>query len=180
MLPTNLQEAKMTWLTHTTFAYLTAQILGLPPAPAILGSTAPDWGEDLLGIKEHRGKTHYITLWSSLFLLTLVLYLGAPNGLAKTLFLNLLTFTLGGLSHLLLDALTVAGVPLGLNRTRIRIGGLITTGKLSEWIFLGLILLILIPVKNSGLTLGLTNYKELLKKGVIDKREYKEHRLELL
>jgi membrane-bound metal-dependent hydrolase YbcI (DUF457 family) len=170
----------LTWLTHTTFAYLTACLLGLPPAPAILGSTAPDWSEDLLGVKEHRGRTHYITYWSFLFLLTLVLYLGAPNGPAKTLFLNLLTFAFGGLTHLFLDSLTVAGVPLGLSRTRIRIGGLITTGKLSEWIFLGLILLILIPVKNAGLTLGLTNYKELLKRGVIDKREYKEHRWDLL
>jgi len=166
----------MTWLTHGTFAYLTASLLGINPYIAVVGSTAPDWLEDTLGIKEHRGPTHYLTIWVSLFLISLLL-----AGIKQTtpFGVQLLAFTYGGLTHLLLDALTVSGIPLGVGKTRIRIGGIIRTGKLSEWVFLAITFAVLFPLLHMGASLGFGTAKELYEKGIIDLKEYRELRFKL-
>ena len=65
----------MTLLTHTAFAGLTAWVFGLNTGIAITGSTAPDWFEDLFGIHEHRGLTHYLTIWFIALIFFLVLTL---------------------------------------------------------------------------------------------------------
>jgi hypothetical protein len=172
----------MTWITHTTFAYFVSSLFGLPPAPALLGSTAPDWTEDLFGVREHRGKTHYITLWSSAFLLSLVLYLSIPHNLptVKELTLYILSFTFGALTHLFTDSLTISGVPLGTGNIRIRIGGLIRTGKLSEWIFLAIITAIFYPLSLAGnLELGFSKYRNLYSLHIIDRKEYDERKFHL-
>ncbi len=170
----------MTWLTHTTVAYFLSSLFGLPPGPAIAGSTAPDWTEDLFGVREHRGKTHYVTLWSSLFLISLVLYLSVQNPFWRELPYYLLSFSFGGLTHLLTDALTVSGVPLGVSNIRVRIGGLIRTGKLSEWVFLAICLLVFYPLSMSGnLELGFSKYRTLYRENVIDRKEYLERRFKL-
>ena len=166
----------MTWLTHGTFAYLTASLLGINPYIAVVGSTAPDWLEDTLGVKEHRGPTHYLILWVGAFLLSLLLVGIKP---VHTFGVQLLAFTYGGLTHLLLDALTVSGIPLGVGKTRIRIGGLIRTGKLSEWVFLALTFAVLFPLVHSGASLGFGTARELYEKGIIDLREYRELRFRL-
>ena len=165
----------MTWITHTTFAYFTSELFGLSPL-AVLGSTAPDWTEDLFGIKEHRGRTHYVVLWFTAFIITLSLYLATKN----TLLFHALSFTYGGLTHLLLDSLTVSGVPLGAYKTRVRIVGLVRTGKLSEWVFLACLLILFVPLHRAGsLEFGFAKYKELYKKGVIDLREYNERKFKI-
>ena len=172
----------MTWITHTTFAYFVSSLFGLPPAPALLGSTAPDWTEDLFGVREHRGKTHYITLWSSAFLLSLVLYLSIPHNLptVKELTLYILSFTFGALTHLFTDSLTISGVPLGTGNIRIRIGGLIRTGKLSEWIFLAIVIAIFYPLSLVGnLELGFSKYRHLWELHIIDRKEYDERKFHL-
>jgi len=166
---------KMTWLTHTTFAYLTGALFGLNPYFAVAGSTAPDWAEDFLGIKEHRGITHYLTLWAGAFIFSIILYGSFKNG---TTF-NLLSFIYGSLTHLLLDSLTISGIPLGVGKIRVRIGGLIKTGKLSEWIFLGITLAVFYPLTHMGATFGLFPAKELYQKGIIDLKEYRELRFRL-
>ena len=163
----------MTWLTHTTFAYFTSELFGLSPM-AVLGSTAPDWSEDLLGIREHRGRTHYVVLWFSAFITALSLYLV----LESSLLYHALSFIYGGLTHLFLDTLTVSGVPLGVYNMRIRITGLVRTGKLSEWIFLACLMIVFVPLHQAGsLELGFSKYKELHQEGIIDRREYKERKL---
>ena len=165
----------MTWLTHTTFAYFTSELLGLSPL-AVLGSTAPDWSEDLFGIKEHRGRTHYITLWFTAFIIALSLYLTTKSAILY----HALSFVYGGLTHLLLDALTVAGVPLGASNMRIRITGLIRTGQLSEWMFLACLLIVFLPLHQAGsLKFGFSKYKDLYKEEVIDLREYNERKFKV-
>ncbi|NPA40834.1 MAG: metal-dependent hydrolase [Aquificae bacterium] len=163
----------MTWLTHTFFAGTTAHILGLNPAIAVIGSTAPDWTEDLFGINEHRGITHYLVLWFLALMLTFLLFLShAPYSM------ELLSFTYGSMTHLFLDALTKTGIPL-YGKQRIRIGGLITTGRLSEWLFLALLILFLTPLIKLDAKLGHSRYKELHKQGIIDRKEYNERKFKL-
>jgi membrane-bound metal-dependent hydrolase YbcI (DUF457 family) len=163
----------MTWPTHTFFAGTTAHILGLNPAIAMLGSTAPDWTEDLFGINEHRGVTHYLVIWFFALMISFMLFLSHAD-----YSLELLSFTYGGMTHLFLDALTKTGVPLYKGQ-RIRIGGLITTGKLSEWIFLALLIVFFTPLIKLDTKLGYSRYKELHQEGVIDLREYKERKFRL-
>jgi len=165
----------MTWATHTFFAFASANILGLPVIPAVLGSTSPDWSEDFLGIKEHRGITHYVVLWVLAFVLAGGLWLW----LRHDVLLWLVAFIYGGLTHLLLDSLTVAGVPLGVGRVRVRIAGLIRTGKLSEWVFLAVLVFAFSPFLLGGVSLGWGKAWELYNQGVIDKREYLERRFKL-
>ena len=165
----------MTWLTHTTFGFLTASLLGLNPYFAAAGSTAPDWAEDFLGIKEHRGITHYLTLWAAAFLFSIILYGSFKNETT----LNVLSFIYGALTHLLLDSLTISGIPLGVGKIRVRIGGLVKTGKLSEWVFLALTLAVLYPLTSAGGKFGLFPARELYQKGIIDLKEYRELRFHL-
>jgi len=165
----------MTWITHTFFAFATSHILGLPVLPAIAGSTAPDWLEDFLGIREHRGITHYVVLWVLAFVLAGGLWLW----LKHDLILHIVAFIYGGLTHLLLDSLTVSGVPLGVGRLRVRIAGLIRTGKLSEWVFLALLVFAFAPFLLGDAKLGWGTARELHEKGIIDKREYLERRFKL-
>ena len=52
------KNISMTWITHTTFAFFGASFLGLNVPLAVVGSTAPDWFEDLFGLREHKGMSH--------------------------------------------------------------------------------------------------------------------------
>ena len=165
----------MTWLTHSAFAYLTGTIFGLNPYFTVAGSTAPDWTEDLLGIREHRGITHYVVLWVGVFLFSIILY----GSLKTTITFNVLSFVYGGLTHLLLEALTVSGVPLGIGKIRVRIGGLVKTGKLSGWVFLTITFAFLYPIPESGGVFVLFPEKVLYEKGIIDLKEYRELRFHL-
>jgi membrane-bound metal-dependent hydrolase YbcI (DUF457 family) len=100
----------MTWITHTTLAFGFAWLFGLHTGLAVLGSTAPDWFEDFFGIKEHRGITHYLWFWFLLFAVPLAFWLaGTGSEFLDTAFLWLVSFGFGGFSHIVLDALTVAG-----------------------------------------------------------------------
>ncbi len=161
----------MTWLTHISFSYTTAYILGLNPFIAMMGSTAPDWGEDFLGIKEHRGITHYLTIWGFGLITGFIMWLFYPD----VFFINVITsFMYGGFTHIVLDSLTISGVPLGIGNIRVRIGGLIKTGALSEYVFLGTFLLAIVPFLLSGSTFSFSSSKNLYEKGIIDKKEYEE------
>lgn len=163
----------MTWLTHTTFAGLTAWIFDLKVGVAVLGSTAPDWTEDLFGLNEHRGLTHYLAIWFGLVIFFLIF---ALEGFKVAVYP--LSFCYGGLSHIFLDMLTKTGVPL-IGKKRVRIGGLITTGKISEWIFLVLIVVFLFPLTRLDVKFGYSKWKEYYQNDVIDKREYEERRFKI-
>jgi inner membrane protein len=164
----------MTWITHTAFAGLSAWIFGLHSGLAVLGSTSPDWFEDFFGIKEHRGITHWFSLWFLVFVFFLALSLEGVGWAVYPL-----SFVYGGLSHVVLDALTVSGVPLGFSKLRIRIGGLVRTGKTSEWVFLALIVVFLVPLLRLDVKVGYSKWRELYDGKVIDRREYEERRFKI-
>jgi len=167
----------MTWITHSAVAFGFAWLFGLHTGLAVLGSTAPDWFEDFFGIKEHRGITHYIWLWFLLFVVPLSFWLaGTGSEFLDMAFYWLVSFGFGGFSHIVLDALTVAGVPLGVGRVRVRIGGLVRTGKLSEWVFLALVLLLFTPLLVFDVKIGISQWGKLYEEGIIDRREYEERR----
>ena len=163
----------MTWITHTFFAGTTAHILGLNPALAMLGSTAPDWTEDLFGIHEHRGITHYLVIWFFALMIAFLLFLNHTPYSTE-----LLSFTYGGITHLFLDALTKTGIPI-YGKERIRIGGLISTGRPSEWLFLALLIVFLTPLIKLDIKIGYSKYKEMYEKGIIDLKEYNERKFKI-
>ena len=163
----------MTWLTHTAFAGMSAWIFGMNVGVAVLGSTAPDWSEDLFGVSEHRGITHYGIFWFLAFLLFLVPTLEGIEWARYPM-----SFCYGGVTHWFLDSLTRAGVPFTRNM-RVRIGGLIRTGHVSEWIFFALIVLFLFPLTRFDLKIGYNKWKEYYTAGIIDHREYLDRRFKL-
>jgi len=161
----------MTWLTHSVFAYFSASVLGINPFIASLGSTAPDWFEDFLGVNEHRGITHYLVFWFGSLIISFIFYLLYPgNFLTSAVF----SFVYGGFTHILLDSLTVSGVPLGFGNVRVRIGGIIKTSSLSEYVFLAVVIFAFMPFVFTGSSIGFNSYKGLYEKGIIDKKEYEE------
>jgi hypothetical protein len=58
----------------------------------------------------------------------------------------------------------------------VRIGGLIRTGRLSEWVFLALVLLLFTPLLVFDVKIGISQWGQLYENGIIDRREYEERR----
>ena len=138
----------MRWLTHQTVALGIGLVLHLPTTAvlaAVAGAVFPDvcdqriagtaltrLGRQKLFKSLHRGTTHWWGWW------LLCLYAGwtaVDPPLAKSLLTGL---GLGGLSHVLLDMLTLRGVPLLPFGKEPRLSlSLCRTGSLGEWLFLG-------------------------------------------
>lgn len=123
----------MKWVNHLLVAGATTATVSPVLVPlALLGSTAPDWMESvakLAGRKlPHRGPTHWVAAW--ILGLCFFLFSWDVRGIGAA-------FAWGGLSHVLLDALTVAGVPFSpLSDRRFHIaGGRFRTGAPGEYIF---------------------------------------------
>lgn len=121
----------MRWSNHVVMAAAPAALVAPALVPVVaLGATAPDWLEwvsKALGHPvRHRGPTHYLALWAlaAAFFFSVADFRGV--GLA---------FTLGGLSHVLADALTVTGVPFSpLSDRRFHLfGGRLRTGGVGEF-----------------------------------------------
>lgn len=151
---------------------------------AVLGSTAPDWLEGI--IKKfgypiaHRAETHYLILWVSLCLFSL---------LVADIYNIIFWFALGGLSHVLADSLTVMGVPFGWwNTKRFHLfGGRLKTGESGEYFVSGgVAFLALVIGYGSG---NFTEEKffpffyqwhNLYQDGVIDGHEWKTNRFKFI
>ena len=132
----------MTWLTHIAGGFFLYRLFhgGIEPVTmglCLFGSIFPDWMEGPPGRRwlKHRGLSHSILLWLAVALLIPFL---VPEG-----FLTFVKyFLLGVTSHLLLDSLTVYGVPLFRERT---VGfRIVKTGKVSEIVVLFVIFLSLL------------------------------------
>jgi inner membrane protein len=125
----------MKWFNHGLIACSTAALIDPAAVPAAAaGATAPDWLEwvaHAVGVKvKHRTITHYVAVWAVLavFFLGVWDFHGFGAG-----------FALGGLSHVLADALTVTGVPLGpwSDRRFHLFGGRLRTGDPAEYVIAG-------------------------------------------
>ncbi len=130
----------MRWQSHVLIGAALGTIISPLAVPAaILGSTAPDWMEMVAKpfrrIK-HRTTTHIVLYWIALVLF--FKFVGIDwRGFG-------LGFAVGGLSHVLADSFTIAGVPFSpWSDARFHLfGGKLRTGNGGEYVFSAVICLI--------------------------------------
>ena len=125
----------MRWISHIAIAGSITAVLSPPTvAVAVLGATAPDWLEWVLNAVgarlQHRAATHYLSYWAGAMAFALLLW--DWHGL-------LFWFSFGGLLHVLCDAFTVSGVPVGpwSDRRFHLFGGRLRTGAPAEYMIAG-------------------------------------------
>jgi len=150
----------MTFGSHVLGAVILSSYFNLPVLPAAFASVLPDvdYGRGLPHPKKrtllnaHRGITHHWAIPTVLFLLSLVV----KDFLSFKLGINLLSFSVGYFSHLLLDALTPLGVPYKFGyypRLSLR---LFKTGKLGEFfVILIFVIVLIVQVKRGEFRLAL-------------------------
>lgn len=171
----------MKWINHSLIAGSIAACISpvLVPA-AVLGATAPDWMEDVAGFfgqkVKHRTTTHYVFLWATLSLFFLLVVDYHHFGLA---------FSLGGLSHVLTDALTVTGVPVApWSDKRIHLfGGRLRTGDPAEYIISGAFVVAagLLNTSFAGDWMPyFMNWQTLYEEGLLDASEWRMNRFQFL
>ena len=169
----------MRWFAHSVIAGASAAVIAPPLVPAaILGATAPDWMEWVLkavGIQvTHRGPTHYLSHWIIISVVSMFMH---PI---------ITAFCLGGLSHIILDAMTVSGVPASPWSTqRIHIlGGRFRTGDPGEYIFAVAYAVVCYAISttlfNSEFMPFFYHWGELYQDGIIDGSEWKANRFKLI
>lgn len=175
----------MKWVNHIAIAGATCAVWKPELVPlAVAGSTAPDWLEWVLkGLGRrvnHRTVTHYVAYWVA----------GLLFGLFVWDFHHALTaFSAGGLSHVLCDALTVQGVPLGWwsDRRFHLFGGRFRTGQMGEYWFAGSVVVVCFGVAvmtrhwgGGGYSPFFWDWADYYKDGLIDGHEWKENRFRWL
>lgn len=170
----------MKWVNHATVAGAVTALWRPELVPlAVAGSTAPDWLEGALRMLgqevKHRGPTHYLAHWAGA--LGFGLWLWDGQGAVTA-------FAAGGLSHVLCDALTVQGVPLGgwSDRRFHLFGGRLKTGQAGEyWVAGGvaalcLAIALLGRAAEGGFSPYFVDYAGLYRRGMIDAKEWRENR----
>ena len=172
----------MKWTNHCLIAGAPVALVAPQLVPvAVLGATAPDWFEWVLkgtGRRvPHRGPTHYVAGWA---LACVFFGLGFDwHGVG-------LAFAVGGLSHVLADALTVSGVPLSpLSDRKFHLfGGRLRTGAAGEYLIAwGLVLacaLIGSQLRSAGGYLPFfPDWAGRYERGEADAKEWKDNRFRL-
>ena len=177
----------MKWINHSIIAGATTAIINPFLVPiAIIGSTAPDWIETIankvFGARwQHRQETHYLIVWLSLALFFALVWD----------FKGILTaFCYGGLTHILADSLTVAGVPFAPNsNNRFHLfGGRLRTGDSQEYIvsFTVLIISFILIYLMGGFESDSSHFvpffydwQQYYQDGIIDASEYKANRFRI-
>ena len=164
----------MMWTTHATvglFLYILLAKLGIFPmsnlglAVVFLGSIIPDIdhpksfishlsiftkvGSKVISLGGHRGPTH--TIWATLLSFPFALILFRWLGIGGFVLAGI--FTLGYLSHLLADSLTVSGVAWFSPFDKYKIKGPVRTGSVFE--ILIFLLLSIVILQSSGIVLKL-------------------------
>lgn len=171
----------MRWINHTIIAgSISAAIDPVLVPPAILGATAPDWLEWLISpvrkIK-HRGVTHYLAVW---------LFALAFFWLAWDFHRLGFAFALGGLFHLLTDAMTICGIPVGWwsDRRFHLFGGKLKTGQPGEYMVSAVVVLICAMLiwhrPDSGFMPYFYDWSGYYQQGLIDGKEWKDNRFRFL
>jgi len=204
----------MKWVNHVAIAGAVTAVWKPELVPvAVLGSTAPDWMEWVYARATggyvarggahsrtrkpqaakaqttkpsarhsimHRCPTHVVMSWVA--------------GLAFGLFVwdwhhALAAFCAGGLSHVLCDALTVQGVPLGWwsDRRFHLFGGRLRTGQMGEYWVAGAVLLACVGLSTvtrhwgeDGFSPFFYDWEQMYRDGKIDAKEWKENRFRWL
>ena len=175
----------MKWVNHVAIAGAMTAVWKPELVPvAVLGSTAPDWLE--FGLKalgrpvKHRTVTHYVSTWAFGLLFGLIFW---------DWHFALAAFCAGGLSHVLGDALTVQGVPMGgwSDRRFHLFGGRLHTGQMGEYWLAAAVVLICVGVATAtrhwgegGFSPFFYDWAGFYKSGIIDAKEWKENRFRWL
>jgi inner membrane protein len=150
----------MTFGTHVLGALILSSFLNLPVIPAVLGSVIPDidHGKGLPPPKKrtllnsHRGMTHHLAIPLALFLISLTV----KDFLNERAGIDLLSFSAGYFSHLILDALTPLGIPYKFSYYPRFSLKLLKTGKLGEiFVILIFVIALIFEVKRGELRLNL-------------------------
>ncbi len=156
----------MIWVSHIAVGAGIGKVFGLNYPLVILGSILPDLVEFFSKRLEHRGLSHSLII---AIVLTIALWM-TP---LKAVMLGVL------LGHLFMDSLTITGIPLWDEKGR-RItlfGGRIRTGSAGEFVVSGLLVaLCFLLIGSFNLSMDRRDWSLLYHQGVIDKREYYEHR----
>lgn len=175
----------MKWINHVAIAGATCAVWRPELVPlAVLGATAPDWLEWVLkavGYRvRHRTVTHYLVSWLAALLF----------GLFVWDFHHAITaFAAGGLSHVLCDAFTIQGIPLGWwsDRRFNLFGGRLRTGNSGEYIFSGVIVVVCFGIAlytkqwhEGDYSPFFYDWSDYYQKGLIDGKEWKENRFRWL
>lgn len=173
----------MLWQSHVIVAGSYAALVRPDLVPvAALGATAPDWLEWVISpfvAVRHRTVTHYVVAWTAAALFFALVIDFRGYGLA---------FALGGLSHVLLDALTISGVPFGpWSQHRFHLfGGKVKTGSMNEFLVVGVIVLgaaaiyFTKPKSDNEFMPFFFQWGSLYEQGIIDGIEWKANRFKLI
>lgn len=153
---------------------------GLVPV-AILGATAPDWLEWVIGAirgypVKHRTTTHVLLSWVVLAVFFGVLWDFNNYGLA---------FAIGGICHWMQDAVTITGVPVTWwsDRRTTLLGGRLRTGAVGEYVVSAVVIVICAGIVSArgperGYLPFFRNWPSLYAEGLVDGAEWRKHRFE--
>lgn len=160
----------MTWASHIIVGSATAKVFGLNYVLTTLGAILPDLAEMITPKRiQHRGVTHSVALW----LASLVLLWSTP---IRDCLLGVVV------GHLLMDSLTVMGIPiLDENSRRITIlGGRLRTASAGEFAISGIIAFVAFVMLGSfTLDASRRDWRVLHDKRIIDRKEYYDNRFKV-
>jgi inner membrane protein len=171
----------MKWQNHVAIAAAVTVVVDPILVPgAILGATAPDWLEWLITPVRrvrHRTVTHYLVVWAFAVGFFLVFWDFHRIGLA---------FSLGGLFHVLTDAMTISGIPMGWwsDRKFYLFGGRLKTGSPEEYMISAVVVLTCVMLAwhrpGSGYAPFFFDWPGFYQQGLIDANEWKTNRFKFL
>ncbi len=158
----------MTWASHVIVGSAAAKVFGLNYFLTAFGAILPDLAEMVIPKNvRHRGITHSVALWS----VALVLSWKFPA--IRDVILGVCV------GHLLMDCLTVKGVPILDENSRYitLLGGKIRTASPGEFVVSGIIAFIAFVILGSfSVDSSKRNWKTMHEQGIIDRKEYHENR----
>jgi membrane-bound metal-dependent hydrolase YbcI (DUF457 family) len=156
----------MTWASHIIIGASIAKIFGLNYMLATLGAILPDLVEMLSKKMTHRGISHSVVI----SIIALILLWNTP---VRDAWIGVV------FAHLLMDSLTMMGVPVLDERSR-RItifGGKLRTASPGEFVVSGIIAFVAFIILGSfTLDTERRNWSELYHRGTIDRKEYYDNR----
>jgi len=165
----------MKWINHIIVGGATSAVIDPAIVPyAIFGSILPDLAERFLPVSKHRAETHYLVVWIAAFIFSCFIF--DYKGV-------LLGITYGGLTHIVVDSLSVSGVPFSpwsTNKFHL-FGGRLRVGSPAEYIIsMSVLVISCLFIYNTRASRDFSpffyNYKEFYEEGLIDGHEWRLNR----